>query len=224
MDSLILADSNQPKEINVALEKWGYSVVTRRLRTADYIWTVPGGRAGCEVKDFLDLLQSHRNGRLDEQLHRLQREFSMPILLTMGLYDTDHQFPEGTGWTAMNCDDMLFGRQMHGVLLSQACPSYDELPERLHRLIQYTKREAKTGARHRPYIYERKSLTPKEEVIYSLLASIRGIRGKDAVCSKLARNHTLSRLFSLPVKGWVAEGFTKATATKIVARLEEIHG
>lgn len=221
MSGIILADANQPKDVNIGLEKRGYTVPVRKLVTADYIWTVPHGRAGVEVKDFQDLINSHRGGRLDEQLYRLNREFRVPILLAMGLYDTSHQFVDGGGWNTISCDNMFLGRQMRGVFVARACPSYDELPERLDALIHYTQKEQLTGPRHRAYIYERRGMTPKEEVLYSLLASIRGIRGKEQLTTQLAGKYSLSDIFNWGQKEWVAAGFTKNMAEKIVIRVRK---
>lgn len=218
-NKLILADHRQPAEVNEGLERRGYTVMVRELKTGDYIWTVPGGRAGLEVKDFNDLLSSHRNGRLDEQLYRLRREFRLPLLLALGMYDTDLAFPENSGWSAIGADNMFIGREMRGIVVVRACPGYGDAPERIDHLVTYTKKVNSTKPRHRSYVFSAPALTRKEEVVYGLLASVKGVRDKEGRAKALAAEHTLAELFTWEEEQWREAKFTKMMAGRLSERL-----
>jgi hypothetical protein len=142
----------------------------------------------------------------------------MPFLVAMGIYDTDIEFPEHSGWNSIAADNMFIGRQMQGVLVARSCLSYDDLPERLDKLIRYSRKRKDEGPRHRAYIFSRPALEPKEEVLYALLASVRGVRDKTVRCQSIAKRASLTEIFKWEEKEWVEAGFTKPMARKIVAR------
>lgn len=219
MTRLLLADTRQPGFVNDQLGTLGYHVIVRQLHTGDYIWAVPGGRAGMELKQIQDLLTSRANGRLNEQLFRLSRLFSLPLLLVVGAIDHDLDLPTRGGWTYNSMDNMLVGRQRRGIIVAR-CSGYDDVSDRIHSLVRYTTRPMRDRPRVRRYAIPG-AISGRAEVVYSLLASVKGIRDKTAVAERLAANHALSSLFQWGANQWKEVGFTKLMATRLDARLRE---
>lgn len=213
--ALILSDTRQPSSVLKGLEALGYRVIERQLVTGDYVWSVPYGRAGLEVKSLQDLVNSRLNGRLDEQLYRLANSFQLPILLVMGAMDTDLDCPPG--WTATALDNLLVGRQMRGIVVARGCVGYEDLPGRLDGLIRYTENISKRPPpRVNLYAFSG-ALTTRAEVVYNLFRSVRGMKNKASKAEKLVSEYPLSEIVQFSLRDWQKKaGLTKSTAEKIV--------
>lgn len=202
------------------------------LPSGDFAWSTPYGRVGVEDKPITALVTDRRSGRLDDELRRLCGAYELPILLIRGLPSVNsdgslhwlpHEATYREGWTIDSLDNLLLGRQMRGVYVTW-CPTNEYLGERLWHLYEYTMRTPQDvmymkRAPMMPYLGP---LTGRAELVYTLLAQVKGIRDKREIAERLAVKHSLGALFNLDQKGWQAEGFTKLMAGKLVAHMRAV--
>jgi ERCC4-type nuclease len=202
------------------LKGQSYQVMVRQVPTGDFIWQVEGGRAGCEAKTVRDLVDSAQSGRLDEQLFRLQRNFTVAILFVVGLA-TPLDVPDIGGWTYNGIDNLLVGRNRRGILTSR-CASEEpaEVGDRLNSLIRYTRKAPRRALRPRHYPISGR-LSDRAEVVHALLSSVRGVRDKSRIAERLAAGSSLADIFSFTDADWRERGFTKLMASRLADRCKE---
>lgn len=206
-------------ETAAELRELGYEPVVRQLDVGDFMWGSPHGRVGVELKGVNDLLRSHQNGRLDDELYRLQRAAAVPILLIYGALGSDVDVPPVAGFTWHAVDNMLLGRQLRGILVARTGDS--TIAKRIASIEQYLSRSVRRTPRRAPHFPYMGPMTDRAEVVYALLSTAKGIRNKAAIAEKLAANYTLSEIFTWDEAAWRAQGFTKLMARRLAGKLRE---
>lgn len=210
-------------EFSQEMSSLGYEVQVRQLETGDLVWGCPLGRVAVEIKQPADLLRSHQDGRLDEQLQRLVRYAAVPILLVWGRLGDSLDIPPVGGFTWTAVDNLLFGRQLSGVMVAHTGDL--TLAQRVDGLYRYLER--RSGGRRRPpsrqvplpYMGE---LTRRAEVIYHLLHAVGGVRDKWELAETLAARYSVRDICSWGPKEWRAAGFSPHMAKKIDRFLSEL--
>jgi len=202
------------------LRQLGYNPIVRQLGTGDLIWSAPVGRVGVELKCLRDLLTSLSEGRLDDELMRLRLTCTLAILCITDPLGYEADIPAGR-FTFDSIDNMLVGRQNRGVLVARTAGE-ESLAQRIHSLVRYLDRPQQKLLRpkkvHFPYMGK---LTDRAEVIYALLASVKGIRDKAAIAERLAAQ-PLARVFSYRYDDWRGCGFSKLMAQRLEQHLMEV--
>lgn len=201
------------------LASYGYNPIVRQLETGDLVWTAPVGRVGVELKALRDLFVSLQEGRLDSELMRLRQSCVLAILCITEPLGYEADLP-ASRFTFDSIDNMLVGRQNRGVLVARVSGE-ESLAQRIHSLVRYLDRPQQKLLRpkqvHFPYMGK---MTDRAEVIYSLLASVKGIRDKAAIAEKLSV-HSLAEVFSYRYDDWRGCGFSKTMATRLEERLHD---
>jgi ERCC4-type nuclease len=204
------------------LEALGYAPLVRQLDTGDFIFNVDGfGRVGIEMKEIRDLLVSHIDGRLDSELFRLQRDCALAALLIVGPLGCAADVPAvgGFGWNAV--DNLIAGRQMRGIIVLRC--DHDGIADRIAAWDKYLSRQPQRLQRprqqHLPYMGK---MTERAEVIYSLLQSVKGVRDKSSIATRLADTMPLASVFSMDANGWRTQGFSKLMAERLAAQVTEV--
>ena len=199
----------------------GYKAILKQMTTADVVFTVPQGRVGIEMKNVRDLLDSHREGRLDNELYRLAREFAVPVLCITEHLGSEADIPESGGWSFPAVDNMLFGRQVRGVHVIH-CGTMS-IAHRIIRFEQYLgrmkdKQIVRPKKRHFPAMGK---LTVRAEIVYALLSGIKGIKGKAEIAEALASQMSLQDIFGLDKDGWREKGFSPLMAGRLSVLVQE---
>jgi len=153
----ILVDSREPEIIPKRLGELAKVVF---LPYGDYwFYTASGGRVCIERKTIADLLNSLREGRLQQQLRRMLQEDAEVILLIEGYWtcNKDFKIKHGgglTGWDLASLSNFLLTVQREGTRLvyspNQGATVY--LLVQLYRYYQKPKHKALT-ARPKPLFF-----------------------------------------------------------------------
>jgi ERCC4-type nuclease len=204
------------------LFKLGYHPLVRQLTTGDFVFGVQGfGRVGIEMKEVRDLLVSHVDGRLDDELFRLQRDCALACLLIVGPLGCAADIPAVGGFTWTAVDNLIAGRQMRGIVVLRC--DHDGIADRIAAWDKYLSRQPQRLVRprrqHLPYMGK---MTERAEVVYSLLASVKGVRDKSTIAARLADSKPLSEIFSMEVNAWREQGFSKLMAERLSAHVREV--
>ena len=152
--SFILVDNREPEIIAKRLGELAKVVF---LPYGDYwFYTADGSRVCIERKTIADLLNSLREGRLQQQLRRMLQEDAEVILLIEGYWtcNKDFKIKHGgglTGWDLASLSNFLLTVQREGIRLvyspNQGATAY--LLVQLYRYYQKPKHKALT-ARPKP--------------------------------------------------------------------------
>jgi len=186
-------DCRQPAWMQPHLEQHNFQVYVRRLLAGDFAWSCPFGRVGVEDKPLTALLTDRRSGRLDDELRRLVQTYAIPVLLVRGwpriqkdgrLWFPPHVAKFYQDWTFANLDNLLFGRQMHGVYLAW-CRNDASIGGRLASLYAYTQEPQQSPSTRPSFLSWREPLTGKALVFYTILGLVKGIRNRRAVAERL---------------------------------------
>jgi ERCC4-type nuclease len=220
MSKLILVDHRwgQATQVRDAfvedLQNRGYQAMVRQLTTGDLIWSSVVGRVGVELKSPLDLLRSHMEGRLDQELYRLQREFALSVLLITEPLGFEADVPAIGGFTWNAVDNLLAGRQMRGILVTRRGEA--PLADRVDSLVKYLDRSQQRLVRPRQrHFPAMEKLSDRAEVVYALLSAVKGIRHKAEISETLAAKLALHDIIQLSETGWREAGFTKLMAGRL---------
>lgn len=229
---VLLVDKRQASWQEAHLRERGFDVRMCMLPSGDFAWSTPYGRVGVEDKPLGALVTDRRNGRLDDELRRLVDAYTLPILFIRGMptigsdgslrwLPQEREYREG--WTIDSLDNLLLGRQLRGVFVTW-CPTDEYLSERLWHLYEYTQRKPKDEVfmKRAPIMPYLGPLTGRAELIYTILAQVKGIRDKREISERLAAKYDLGKLLYLDQKGWQNEGFTKLMAGKLVAHIRAV--
>lgn len=204
-----------------ALTQLGYCPVLRQLATGDIVWSSRMGRVGVEMKGMEDLLTSHQEGRLDDELYRLQREFAVAVLLLtepLG-YDVDVPPIGGFSWHAV--DNLLVGRQLKGIIVAR-CNEVGPA-QRIDKLYRYLERPQQRVIRPRERHFPAMGrMSARAETIYRLLQAVRGIRNKAEIAERMAGSHSLADVTAMTAKSWHEAGFTKLMAGRLAKFCREV--
>lgn len=210
---VLIYDDRQDPRFTKALDGF-FTLTKRHLDTGDYVWSGPLGRVGVEDKCFTDLVQSRNNGRLDDELRRLSEGYAFPILYVRG--DVEWR-GYGAPWTESGVNNLLLGRQMHGVYTywTRASSPIDQA-RHLYELWEYTQKHGagKEGVRRERKLAYAGPLGAREEVIYGILGMIGGFRNRRGVAKQIASTTTLQEFVNWSVTDFRLAGFSRDMAQK----------
>ena len=199
----ILVDDRQPDWQFPALEKIGFTVNKRRLETADLVWAVPYGTVGVEDKPMKALLTDLRSGRLNDQLERLRKKHALPILL---IRQDGGEEPPGYHTIRM-------GRQLRGIIVVDALPSFAEAVKRYFDYSQSSGRPLRRSyERHYPWVDE---MSAPAEVIHTILQQVPRLQDRTRLAMSLAVSHGLMKVLEMGEKDCRDQGFSKLQAQRL---------
>ena len=230
-DTMVL-DSNENAAkpwLKAQLVGLGFKMYVKS-QPADVSWSSPVyGRVGVELKALDDLCNSvnvaNQNmiPRLDDELRRLQESYGLAILMAHDYAKWEYLFHEGKTqgrWTPEIIDNILFGRQMYGVVVARARGNRAKngVAPRLASLYHYTQKPP-TNKLLPPHRFTYMGpMTDRAEVIFTLLSRLRGFKNKRDMAEKLADLGSIQE-----VTAWDAAQFREVGMTKLMAeRLEKL--
>ena len=232
MSDVMVLDSNENSAkpwLKPQLETLEFKMYVRS-QPADVSWSSPVyGRVGVELKSLDDLCNSVNTAnqnmipRLDDELRRLQESYGLAILLAHDYAKWEYLYKRGKTvgrWTPEAIDNILFGRQLYGLVVARARSTKGEhgIAPRLASLYHYTQK-APTNKLLPPHRFTYMGpMTDRAEVIFTLLSRLRGMKNKRDMAEKLADLGSLR-----DVASWEAPKFCELGMTKLMAeRLEKL--
>jgi hypothetical protein len=214
-------DYRQPAWMSPHLEQHNFQVCVKNLSAGDFAWSCPLGRVGVEDKPLTALLTDRASGRLDDELRRCVETYAIPILLVRGwpriqksgeLWFPPHQQKYHKNWNLTNLDNLLFGRQLHGVYVTW-CYTDRSLGGRLASLYEYTQQPQVSPSTRPSFLSWREPLTGKALVFYTILGMVKGIRNRRTIAEYLA-----GFPFDAVLTLWDEEDLHGAGLSKLMAR------
>ena len=191
---LLVYDDRQDESLVEAIANTGYfHLVKRHLITADYVWGHPTlGEVGVEDKEIHDLTGSRLNGRLDDQLRRLVERFAVPVLFVRGTTVGGHA--DRYGWEPSPVENLLLGRQLHGLYVYRAPGSDAGAADSLVALHRYLLTAGNMeGVRREKRLTYKGALSARAEVIYNVLGQVPGIKNRRGLAAALAQDMSVAQ-------------------------------
>lgn len=213
---LIAVDDRQDERFTLALQR-PFKVQVKHLTVGDIVWHCPLGPVGVEDKCTNDLTASRRNGRLDDELRRLAAMFPVPILFVR-----DTALSSYARWSDHSIENLLFGRQLHGINVYRAPGGWAESADSLFHLWEYTQTfrpEGLEGVRREPTRKYTGPLSARAEAVYGILGGVTGIRGRRTIANAIAAHTRVSDFCKWTQTDFLASGFSPLMARKLAAYL-----
>lgn len=196
----------------------------KHLACGDFVWSCPLGTVGVEDKLFTDFSASIRNGRLNDELRRLEAAYAVPMLWVRGPVVQNFFDHSAFGWSEDMVSKALLGRQLHGIYTYRTVTDgYPAQARSLWELWDYTQKLERgfEGVRREKKLYWNGPLSARAEVLYGILGSVGGVRNRRGAALALA-NHSITELCTWGPTEWSAAGYSKLMSQKLTAKFQEL--